>query len=118
MLVNILCLFLFLSVVGVRSVFTVIMLLDEQWIHCGFGVYHKGYESHFGTLLHHLGIVNGIGRTRTPTERTVILYQYTWCVVGVDSFKPFNDNIAGFNSYCPSTSAFVMSEVQGIASWK
>ena len=118
MLVNILCLFLFLSVVGVRSVFTVIMLLDEQRIHCGSGVYHKGHESHFGTLLHHFGIVNGIGRTRTPTAWAVIFYQYARCVVGVNPFKPFNDNIAGFNSYCPSTSAFVMSEVQGIASWK
>ena len=73
-----------LAVVGVRSVLAHVVLLDEQWIHCEVWVNREGYESHLGTLLHHLGIIYGIIGRRSPGERTVVLHQHGRCVVGID----------------------------------
>ena len=60
------------------------VLLDEQWIHRQVRVDAVGYERHLGYLFHDDGIVDGVIRILTPREWTVILYQYTGSVDGVD----------------------------------
>ena len=56
----------FLSVVGIRTMLTVVMFLDEQGVHRRFRIERERDVSHLGTLFHHLGIVNGVGRAGTP----------------------------------------------------
>ena len=55
-----------ICVVSVRAVLAVVVLLDEEWVHRGLGIECEGDVGHLGTLLHHLGIVNGVGRTGSP----------------------------------------------------
>ena len=50
----------FLSIVGVGAVLTHVVLLYKQRIHSELGGFLERYRRHLGTLLHNLGIVNGI----------------------------------------------------------
>ena len=52
----------FLSVIGIRTMLAHVVLLDEKWVHSGVGIDSEADESHLGTLLHNLGIIDGIGR--------------------------------------------------------
>ena len=63
---NLLMLLAFLSVVGIGAMFTVVMLLDEERVHCCLGIECERNVSHLGTLLHHLGIVHGIRGACSP----------------------------------------------------
>ena len=49
-----------LAIIGVGSVLTHVVLLDEQRIHGEVGIHRESHEGHLGALLHHLGVVNGI----------------------------------------------------------
>ena len=73
-----------LTVVGVRTMLAHVMLLDEKRIHRQGRVHRVGDESHFGTLLHDLGVVDGIVGRGAPGERSVVLHQHGRRVVGVD----------------------------------
>ena len=55
-----------LTIVGIGAMFAIIMLFNQEWIHCSLGIECECDISHLGTLLHHLGIVYGIGRACTP----------------------------------------------------
>ncbi len=52
----------FLAIVGIRTMLAHVVLLDEKWIHSGVGIDTEADESHLGTLLHNLSVVDGIGR--------------------------------------------------------
>ena len=71
-----------------------IMFFDEEWIHRSFRIDTKTNESHLGTLLHYLGIVNSICRRSTPTKWTVIFNKDSMCVVGINSLKTLDDDVA------------------------
>ena len=39
-----------------------VVLLDEERVHGGVGIDSEANESHLGTLLHYLGVIDGVGR--------------------------------------------------------
>ena len=60
------------------------VLLDEERIHCEFGIHGVGDECHLRYLLSDYSMIDSLGGILTPREGTVVLDQYGWCVHGVD----------------------------------
>ena len=90
-------LLLLLSVISIRAMLAHVMLLYEKRIHCCLRINGERDERHLGALLHHLGIVHRVRRVLAPRERTVILYEHRWSVVGIDAqFLELADD----NLYC------------------
>ena len=50
----------FLTVISVGAVFAHVVLFDEERVHRQGGVHRVGDEGHLSTLLHDLGVVDGI----------------------------------------------------------
>ena len=73
-----------MSVVGVGAVLAVVVLLDEQGIHRGVGIYRERDEGHLGTLFHDLCVVNRIVGRCAPGEGAMIPDEYGRRVVGVN----------------------------------
>ena len=61
-----------------------VVLLDQKGIHRRLRIDTEGYEGHLGALLHHLGVVDSVIGRGAPRERTMILDQNGWSMVGVD----------------------------------
>ena len=74
----------FLSIIGVWSMLAHVVLFDKQRIHGEVRIHRESYERHLGTLLHHLGIIDGIVGRGSPREWTVILDQHGRRMVRVD----------------------------------
>ena len=89
-------LFFLLAIISIRTMLPVVMLFNEQWVHCQFRIDLVGNEGHLSTLFHYFGIVNGICRTCSPTEWTVVLNQYGRSMIGVDAFESFYNDVSGF----------------------
>ena len=49
-----------LAIVGIRTMFAVIVLLYQEWIHCRKRVDRETDKRHLGTLLHDLCVIYGI----------------------------------------------------------
>ena len=50
----------FLSVIGVRTMLAHVVFLDEEWVHSGVRIDAEADESHFGALLHNLGVIDSV----------------------------------------------------------
>ncbi len=72
-----------LSIIGVWSVLTTVVLLDEQGVHrSGWGD-AKGNKGHFGALFHDFGVIDGIVGRCSPRERPVVFDEHGGRMVGV-----------------------------------
>ena len=74
----------FLSVICVGTVLAHVVLLNQQRIHRQVRINREGNECHLGALLHNFGVLYCVVSRGTPRERTVILHQNSWGVIGID----------------------------------
>ena len=92
------------------------MLFHQQRIHGQFRIDGISNACHLSYLFHYHCVVYSIMRIFSPREGSVIFYQYSRCVYSPS--KRFTITFPVSISYAPSTSSFVISAVQGMASWK
>ena len=90
------------------------MLFHQQRIHGQFRIDGISNACHLSYLFHYHCVVYSIVRIFSPREGAVILYQ----CIGFSPSKRFTITFPVSISYAPSTSSFVISAVQGMASWK
>ena len=108
----------FLSVICVWTVLAHIVLLDEQWVHREVWVNRESYESHLGTLLHNLCVVNSVVGRCSPRERTVVLNQNGRSVIRIDlaDVQDFvDDDVTRLQLIGTLDLFLVMSRVQGMS---
>ena len=99
--------------------FAVEMLFYQQRIHGQFRIDGISNACHLSHLFHYHCIVYSIVSSSFPQEKwAVIFYQVLPACVQVQPSKRFTITFPVSISYAPSTSSFVISAVQGMASWK
>ena len=74
----------FLSVICVGTVLAHVVLLNQQRIHRQVRINREGNECHLGALFHNFGVIYCVVWRSSPRERSVILHQNSWGVIGID----------------------------------
>ena len=93
----------FLTIIGIRTMFSVVMFFNQQWVHCKIWINGISDKRHFCALFHHLSVVNRIVWAGSPRKWSMILDQNCRSVVWInlaDIENLIHNHIACFQFVC------------------